>query len=495
MRLLALLAAASLLTLPVSCTKRIIVRGEDPASAEGPDDEEDDEEPEPEPDPEPEPSDPLLIDLGEVETGTDVTFEIPEGALGFNIIAEGRARDFNPNAPFGIERISDPNGKAVHTRFTPKGGTNPTSLASFDTIAAASVPQGDGVSEVLAGTWTVRFGVANSSKKAKLKGTVRVQSSGDGGFYGGALDLHVHVPAGLRINGSPVDPGRAGSSAALNDRIDIFFDVASQLLGIDRGEVVFHEARSALADLDGFQDIYEGFSVSRGMEDGTKALHLLVTNAIRLDGEPIAAGIAPGIPGAASVFGRGVSGIIVTPHASAEEDALTIAHEMGHFVGLNHTSEFNGRGFDPLSDTPECPSASYNYSDLMRCPDRKNIMFPAGPVEGPIALSPMQTRVVRGSPIYTALRQGGSKTMVRREAAPLRVERQVRLSGRKELSLVERELSMGFCGLTPLDPDGMVQRHGREQAIAQLRAAAADEDLVPYIRGRARLTLRQLEAE
>ena len=34
---------------------------------------------------------------------------------------------------------------------------------------------------------------------------------------------------------------------------------------------------------------------------------------------------------------------------------FTTAHELGHWVCLNHTTEANGRVHDPIADTPECP--------------------------------------------------------------------------------------------------------------------------------------------
>ena len=36
----------------------------------------------------------------------------------------------------------------------------------------------------------------------------------------------------------------------------------------------------------------------------------------------------------------------------------TAAHEMGHQIGLFHTTEKEGTVFDILSDTPECASSS-----------------------------------------------------------------------------------------------------------------------------------------
>lgn len=455
-----------------------------------------------EPDPEPtEPTepetDPLVIDLGEVRSGTDVTFEVPEGALGFNIVAEGKVADFDPNQPFGIQRITDPKGNVIHDDFTPKGGTKPTSIAAFDVIASASVPQGEDAPKNLAGTWKVRFGVYGSSAKPKLKATVRVQSSGDGTFHGGQLDLHIHVPSGLKIGSRTVNAAKAESDPDLQERVETFFGVTSQLLGIEKGEVVFHEEASSYRELDGVEDLLNGFAISKGQKDGTPALHILMTNVIANEGQPIAAGIAPGIPGAANVFGRNVSGIIVTTSPSAEEDVLTMVHEAGHFFGLNHTTEFDGESSDPLSDTPACDGISRDR--LYDCPDRTNIMFPAGAIDGPVSLSPTQKRVYRGSPIYRALPAGGTNRSrsapLAPPAAPLSLKRTFRVSGSSVLSPVERELSSGFCGLTMPDANDLVKRHGRAQAIAQLKAAAADADLAPFVRGRANLALRALNAE
>ncbi|MBX3205348.1 MAG: hypothetical protein KF764_09775 [Labilithrix sp.] len=490
MRSLLALAACSILAVFPACTeKRIIVKNDAPP-AEVPAEEE--EEPIDTP-----ATDPLVIDLGEVTAGKDVSFEIPEGALGFNITAEGKVADFDQNRPFGIQRITDPKGTVVHDNFTPNGGTKETSIATFDVIASASVPQGDNAPKDLAGTWKVRFGVYGASSKPKLKGKIRVQSSGDGAFHGGALDLHVHVPSGLRIGNRTVNAAKAESDSDISDRVDTFFALTTNLLGIERGEVVFHEESSSYRELDGVSALLRGFAISSGQKDGTPALHVLLTNLIAEGGQPFAAGISPGIPGAATIFGRNVSGIIVTTSHSVDQDVLTMLHEAGHFFGLNHTTEFDGQSSDPLSDTPVCESIASGNIDS--CPDRKNIMFAAGARDGPVTLSPTQKRVYRGSPIYRAFTAGGGSTMSFKPRAPVRslapsFKRTFRVSGSDVLSPVERELSFGFCGLNGLDANGLVKRYGRDQAIAQLTAASADTDLAPYIRGRANLALRALGA-
>jgi len=233
----------------------------------------------------------------------------------------------------------------VHDKFIPAGGTKVTSTAAFDTIASASVPQSQGVSEVVpAGKWKVRFGVENDPNR-------QARPQGDGARSSRAVtarstaapsNVTIHVPPGLKVDGTTVDSTKAATNPGIKERLDTFFKVTSQLLGIERGTVTFRAAKSSLVDLDD-NEIIDGFAVSTGETDGTQNLHILYTNSIRQGGQPIAIGISPGIPGAASLFGRGVSGIIVVPGSTGDDDVLTMVHEMGHFIGLNHTTSSTAR--------------------------------------------------------------------------------------------------------------------------------------------------------
>ncbi len=481
--LLGLLALA-LIASPLGCEEKKIVKVVEP---EAPPEETPEEEEAP-PEETPKPTDPLVVDLGTVDSGVDVPFEIPAGALGFNIIMEGQAVDFDPQAPFGIERITDPTGKVVHQAYGPVGGTKSTSTASFDVIAAASVPQSEVVpTKIPAGKWKVRFGVqGDPTAKPKVRAKVRVQATPDGVFHGGTLDLHIHVPQTVTIGSAEIDHTDACSDPRIKERVETFFALTKQLLGITKGTVKCSGASSGLAELDD-NEIIDGFAISGGEKEGTPVLHVLITNAIRIEGQPVAQGISPGIPGAANLFGRGVSGIIVSPTGFVDEDVLVMLHEAGHFIGLNHTTEFDGQSSDPLSDTPVCDDIS--HSNLGACPDRSNVMFAAGAISGPVNLSPTQKRVYRGSPIYKAFATGTPQTqsLPLVPAVPFQAKRHFRISG-GPLSPAERELSTGFCGLNPIDHDGLAQRYG----IEQLKAAAKDADLAPYIRGRANVALKRL---
>lgn len=61
--------------------------------------------------------------------------------------------------------------------------------------------------------------------------------------------------------------------------------------------------------------------------------------------------------------------------------ANVTTHELGHFFGLSHTSEYGGEGFDSFDDTPECEGLKNASYSLDKCPDRNHIMFPKEQVD------------------------------------------------------------------------------------------------------------------
>jgi hypothetical protein len=100
-------------------------------------------------------------------------------------------------------------------------------------------------------------------------------------------------------------------------------------------------------------------------------------------------GISGGIPGPLGSNNRH-NGVLINATASrGDPDALfarntaeIALHEMGHFLGLYHTTE---RQFDPhdvIDDTPECTSdldrtsvGIQGVADVLECPDGQNLMF------------------------------------------------------------------------------------------------------------------------
>lgn len=83
-------------------------------------------------------------------------------------------------------------------------------------------------------------------------------------------------------------------------------------------------------------------------------------------------GIAAGIPGPNGVAETAASGVIISVDTHLDGDGIvlltdmmgeTIAHEVGHQLGLFHTSEAEGDYHDPIADTPECTAAQDSDGD------------------------------------------------------------------------------------------------------------------------------------
>lgn len=98
-------------------------------------------------------------------------------------------------------------------------------------------------------------------------------------------------------------------------------------------------------------------------------------------------GLSGGVPGSAGLHGSASNGLIFNSSLIGVDNAMVahiMAHEVGHYLGLRHTTEIiNDLEFerlvgvtDPLEDTVECSSVSRLAFD---CPDANNLMFPAAP--------------------------------------------------------------------------------------------------------------------
>ena len=89
----------------------------------------------------------------------------------------------------------------------------------------------------------------------------------------------------------------------------------------------------------------------------------------QISGETAAYGVSGGLPGPMGIASSW-NGVLNFLNAHATGTSLnsqllgeTAAHEMGHWLGLSHTSESKGTSFDPISDTAECPISRDNDSD------------------------------------------------------------------------------------------------------------------------------------
>ena len=81
--------------------------------------------------------------------------------------------------------------------------------------------------------------------------------------------------------------------------------------------------------------------------------------------------------------------------ASSQVIGNVSIHELGHFFGLDHTTEYGGKEFDDLDDTPECPNIGEKGSYNRKCPDYKYIMYPNESEETYETFTPQQMDIIR----------------------------------------------------------------------------------------------------
>jgi len=349
------------------------------------------------------------IDLGTAATGAPLSFDVPAGALGFWIVVDATT---GPDVSIGVAELVDANGATIvsdlaSTRHRPVG----TGVSTF-----IYPPVADAATAVSAGRWKVKLG-GDSADPTNPKGSgavpwtgdvhavVYLQTSpaGDGAFTGGALDLDLYVPPGLVVGDHSIDAASAPNDPALAERIDAVFSLESNLYGIGRGEVRFHPVDASVKSISGQDAVDTANTLAVAQGDGPSA-QIVLTNVLEPDGAGNGeiGGITNCLPGALGRGGTKCSAVIASLRGSAQDDATTIVHELGHFIGLEHTTELGGDVFDELSDTPKCTNMAKNA--LASCPDFTNLMFPTSLAneEHVVVVSPTQARIMHASPLYRA---------------------------------------------------------------------------------------------
>ncbi len=214
-----------------------------------------------------------------------------------------------------------------------------------------------------------------------------------GGNPGSTIDLNIYLV------GEMLDAAQAGTDPDLAEVLQVVRDIYEPA-GIQLGSVQYYdaieEARERYGVIRSFADIKRlaGMGEPR---DPTLSGHLsadvFLVDDILIGGGVIVLGVSAGVPGPPGLHGNAGNGLVFNISDLGNDNRFVgyiMAHELGHYLGLRHTSEVVlGLGndteaeyealvgaSDPIMDTPTCDMPQ---STGQNCPDFTNLLFPLAP--------------------------------------------------------------------------------------------------------------------
>lgn len=336
----------------------------------------------------------VTLGFGEPGTRHEITFDVSEEATSFAVVVYNKTNSVMP------ERMTAPSGHTLE--LMDDYGFMMSTGFRLQNVWPILVPAGPLWTEwVQPGTYTMDVATTGDEVCWFV-----VENQG----LGTVVDLNFYFVGVRGLNEQSAE--RDDDFQEMLEQFQVTLDQADITVGDIRYFDVKGDVEDAFSVIRTEDQIYELMALSRS--PGFDRDSIMSTNVFFVrgfSGEMFSVlGVAAGIPGVMGIHGREGTGLIFSADnlGGFEGNRLVgqvLAHELGHFLGLEHTTEIAAQGnFDHLADTEECPDI--RRETLQSCPDFSNLMFPIASYRSSVHLSEAQQLVIRSNPL---VRSGSSE--------------------------------------------------------------------------------------
>lgn len=193
------------------------------------------------------------------------------------------------------------------------------------------------------------------------------------------LDLNLHVVDALGMTAAQLERDPIFIEAL--ERLRLTFAQRDIALGVVRFLDVPPSVRERYAylrsDVQYEELLAYGQHRAASLDEALAVDVFLTTDILLWDQGARPVGRSGALLGAPGLHGNRLNGVVASLVPLGERYAVRqmadlLAHEIGHYLGLFHTTEQSG-SVDPFADTPSCDTFE---ESLFSCPDLSNLMFP-----------------------------------------------------------------------------------------------------------------------